>query len=46
MVNNHFVHDSFLYLRADQDVIANARDCLSIFYLASGDLVNDHNIDY
>ena len=46
MVNNHFVDGSLLYLRDDQDVIANAKDCLSIFFHASRDLVSDHKTNY
>ena len=45
-MNNHFVDDSLLSLRADQEVIANARDCLSIFLHACQALFSDNKTYY
>lgn len=46
MVNNQFSNDSFLYLRVDQEVLAGARDLLSMFFQAYGVMVNVHKTRY
>ena len=46
MENNYFVSDSLLSIRVNQDVAASARDFLSIFFHASGDLVSHHKSKY
>ena len=46
MLNNHFADDSLFSLRADQEVIANARDCLSIFLYACQGLFSDNKTYY
>jgi len=44
--HNHFADDSLLSVRVDQDSVAGARDCLSVFCEASGAIVSDHKMDY
>ena len=46
MVNNHFADDSLMSMKAYQDSIVGAQDCLSTFCEASGVVVNDHKINY
>lgn len=46
MVNNHFVDDSHLLVRAEKVSVDGALACLDTFCSASGDIVNAHKTDF
>ena len=46
IVNNHFPNDSILSMIAEKEYVLIVMECLSLFYKASGAIVNDHKIYY
>ena len=46
MVNNHFVEDSLVSVRDDQDSFISVQDYLSKFLNSSRAIINDHKIYY